>query len=95
MRRKSGRFSTKLSYRNLVIYGLNSKPEKITVNENSNPIDSSKTTWDNTHRVYRVNLQTEVKRKVLVDNEYLSFKWTGGFEFETKNRNPFNNQTWY
>lgn len=32
-----------------------------------------------TFQVYKANLQTEQKKKVLVDNEYLSFKWYGGF----------------
>ncbi|RNA12401.1 hypothetical protein BpHYR1_045563 [Brachionus plicatilis] len=29
---------------------------------------------------YYVNLQTEVKRKVLLDMEYLNFRWTDGFQ---------------
>ena len=38
-----------------------------------------------------MNLQTEIKKRVLIDNEYLSFRWTGGFE-ESKNPiNPNNN----
>jgi len=32
-----------------------------------------------------VNLQTEVKKKVLLDNEYLSFRWTGGFDAAPRN----------
>lgn len=28
-----------------------------------------------------MNLQTEVKRKVLLDSEYLSFRWSGGFDY--------------
>lgn len=79
MRRKSGRFASKLSYRDIAIYGLRNKPSRFTVNENTQPVDGSKCVWDEINMVYYVNLQTEVKRKVLVDNEYLSFRWTGGF----------------
>lgn len=39
-----------------------------------------------------MNLQTEVKKKVLLDNEYLSFRWTGGFESTVKNGNQNQNQ---
>lgn len=39
--------------------------------------------------MYYVNLQTEVKRKVLLDVEYLSFRWTGGFDFN-RNANGLN-----
>ena len=41
-------------------------------------------------KVYYVNLQTEIKKRVLIDNEYLSFRWTGGFE-ESKNTLVVNN----
>lgn len=82
--RRRGTFNTNLAYRDLIIYGLNSKPDRITVNENSYPIDTSKTNWDEVYRVYRVNLQTEVLRKVLVDNEYLSIRWSGGYKFDEK-----------
>jgi hypothetical protein len=75
-----GRYLTKLSYRNLIILGLKSKPYRIVVNENSQAIDASKTVWDEANLAYHVNLQTEVKKKVLLDTEYLSFRWTGGFE---------------
>ena len=34
----------------------------------------------NTQKVYYVNLQTEVKKKVLLDTEYLSFRWNDGFD---------------
>ncbi len=80
MRKNHGRYLTKLSYRNLVILGLKSKPHRIVVNENSQAVDGSKTVWDETNLAYHVNLQTEVKKKVLLDTEYLSFRWTGGFE---------------
>ncbi len=39
-----------------------------------------------------MNLQTEVKKKVMLDNEYLSFRWTGGFELTQKNGNNGNAQ---
>lgn len=94
MRRKSGRFATKLSYRDIAIYGLRNKPSRFTVNENTQPIDGSKCVWDEINMVYYVNLQTEVKRKVLVDNEYLSFRWTGGFSDSPRsasNNNIINN----
>jgi hypothetical protein len=74
--------------------GLRSKPIKITVNENSQSVDGSKTVWDEINSVYHVNLQTEVKKKVLLDTEYLSFRWTGGFELQRKidmNSNDNNN----
>lgn len=38
-----------------------------------------------------MNLQTEVKKKVLLDNEYLSFRWTGGFEAAPRNGINTNN----
>jgi hypothetical protein len=38
-----------------------------------------------------VNLQTEIKKRVLIDNEYLSFRWTGGFE---ESKNPINPNTY-
>ncbi|RNA12391.1 lysosomal alpha-glucosidase-like isoform X2, partial [Brachionus plicatilis] len=46
VRRLSGRYITRLSYRDIKIYGLRSKPSRITVNENSQSIDSSKCVWD-------------------------------------------------
>lgn len=40
-----------------------------------------------------MNLQTEVKRKVLLDTEYLSFRWSGGFEYgRTSNGNQMQMQ---
>ncbi|CAF0863003.1 unnamed protein product [Brachionus calyciflorus] len=80
VRKVSGRFATRLSYRDIKIYGLKSKPTRITVNENSQAIDGSKCVWDDYNQAYHVNLQTEVKRKVLLDTEYLNFRWTGGFD---------------
>lgn len=46
MKRKSGRFLTRLSYRDLIILGLRAKPYRITVNENSQAVDGAKTIWD-------------------------------------------------
>jgi hypothetical protein len=81
IKRVNGRYRTELAYRNLIIYGLLAQPKRITVNEDSNAIDPYRTSWDNFLNVYRVNLQTEQKKKVLVDNEYLSLKWAGGFVY--------------
>ena len=47
----SGRYLTKLSYRDLIIYGLRTKPVMITVNENSVPLEGSKTLWDEANLV--------------------------------------------
>ena len=61
-------------------------------------MDASKTIWDEASFAYHVNLQTEVKKKVLIDTEYLSFRWSGGFDFlragaisEGNNANFINN----
>lgn len=51
VRRLSGRYTTKLSYRDIKIYGLRSKPNRITVNENSQAIESSKCIWDEQNQV--------------------------------------------
>ncbi len=51
MKRSSGRYLTKLSYRDIIIMGLKSKPEKITVNENTQSIDGSKAVWNEENRV--------------------------------------------
>ena len=51
VKRSSGRYVTKLSYRNIIIMGLKSKPEKITVNENTQSIDGAKTIWNEENRV--------------------------------------------
>lgn len=51
--RKSGSYRTNLAYRDLIIYGLKSKPIRITVNENTQAIDSSKATWDSRNNVIR------------------------------------------
>lgn len=51
VRRISGRYLTKLSYRDLIIYGLRTKPTMITVNENSVPLEGSKTVWDEVNMV--------------------------------------------
>jgi hypothetical protein len=51
VKRLSGRYKTMLAYRNLIIYGLKSKPYRITVNENSQPIDGSKCVWDELNQV--------------------------------------------
>jgi hypothetical protein len=61
------------------------------VNENSQAIDGSKTIWDEANLAYHVNLQTEVKKKVLLDTEYLSFRWTGGFELNRMSAFDSNN----
>jgi hypothetical protein len=71
--------------------GLRSKPQRITVNENSQAVDGSKCVWDEANMVYYVNLQTEIKRKVLLDTEYLSFRWTDGFEPTRQNNGNNNN----
>ena len=47
----SGRYTTKLSYRNLIFYGLRSKPDRLIVNENSQAVDGSKCTWDEVNSV--------------------------------------------
>jgi hypothetical protein len=53
--------ATRLAYRDVVIYGLLSKPHRITVNENSNPIDSSKTQWDPVGQVSLVHVKNPLK----------------------------------
>jgi hypothetical protein len=42
-------------------------------------------------KAYYVNLQTEVKKKVLLDTEYLSFRWSGGYEYEWRGNNGIGN----
>jgi alpha-glucosidase (family GH31 glycosyl hydrolase) len=64
VRRLSGRFATKLSYRDLVIMGLKSKPVKITVNENTQGIDGSKCVWDDFNRVCSFFLLLILEKKI-------------------------------
>ena len=69
MRRASGRYLTKLSYRDIIIMGLKSKPDRITVNENTQSIDGSKTIWNDENRVGIFILRFKMSEKV--DNLFL------------------------
>ena len=62
VRKVSGRYATKLSYRDIKIYGLRSKPSRITVNENTQGIDGSKCIWDDFNQVKK-------DRKLKISNQ--------------------------
>ena len=61
VKRVSGRYATRLSYRDLIIMGLKSKPSRITVNENSQAIDGSKCVWDevNSVTIHNTNIYSQ------------------------------------